>query len=78
MRSSVCSVVMAETVTAAEPLTVAEPATAAEPLTMAEPLTVAEPHTVLDALEHMLTRARSHSSMLSRAQRDEYDGSINN
>ena len=46
----------------AEPVTAAEPLTVAEPLIAAEPLTAAEPVTVLDALEHMLTRARSHSS----------------
>ena len=60
MHSSICSVVVAE------PLTAAKPLTAAEPLTVAEPVTVAEPLTVLDALEHIL----------SHAQCDEDDGQL--
>ena len=58
---------------------VAEPLTAAEPVTVVEPVTVAEPATVLDALEHMLGRARSYSTTLrTHPQRDEDDGTINN
>ena len=40
----------------------AEPVTVAEPVTLAEPVTVAESVTVLDALEHMLSHAQSHST----------------
>ena len=69
MRSSMCSVVVAE------PLTVAEPRTVAEPLTVPEPLTVAEPVAVLDALKHMFASCSMHSTTLrTRPQRDEDDG----
>ena len=48
----------------------------AEPVTVAEPLKVAEPVTVLDALEHILNRARCTRALSSSPQRDEGDGHI--